>query len=140
MKYIYDKEDKEKYYVSATIYLGIINGKPKYTTQNLQDFILGISNGQGHGDHINHIRLDNRRDNLRVISHTNNNRHRKGKNPNNTSGYRNVSWDKSYQQWKVQIQVDGKNTCLGLFDNVDEAGQFAGEMREKYYGEYKGSD
>jgi len=40
----------------------------------------------------------------------------------------------------VQIQVNGKNTRLKNFpeDQVDEAGKYAEEMREKYYGNFKG--
>ena len=38
----------------------------------------------------------------------------------------------------VQLQVNGKNKCLGIFDNVDEAGEFAEEMRQQYYKNYKG--
>jgi hypothetical protein len=140
MKWAVNKEDKELFYVSTTIYLGIINGKPKYTTLNLQDFLLGLLDGQGHGDHINHIRLDNRKDNLRIISHSNNNRNRKSKNSNNSSGYRNVCWNKRDNNWIVQIQVEGKSKRLGKFDNVDEAGEFAEKMRQKYYGKYKGLD
>jgi len=38
------------------------------------------------------------------------------------------------------MQVKGKNTLLGRFANVDEAVDFATEMREKYYGEFSGDD
>ena len=43
-------------------------------------------------------------------------------------------------KWIVQLQVDGKNTKLGTFTDVDEAGAFAEEMREKYYGKFKGNN
>jgi hypothetical protein len=89
-------------------------------------------------DHINHNTLDNGKENLRITSNRYNLKHRKGKNSNNKSGYRNVSWLNSYKKWCVQIQIEGKNTILGKFDDVDEAGKFAEEMRNKYYGEYAG--
>lgn len=40
----------------------------------------------------------------------------------------------------MQLQVDGKNTCLGRFayEDLDKAGKFAEEMRQKYYGEFAG--
>jgi hypothetical protein len=53
-------------------------------------------------------------------------------------GYRNVSLIKG--KWVVQLQIDGKNTKLGSFDDVHEAGKFAEEMRQKYYGEFAGKN
>jgi len=38
----------------------------------------------------------------------------------------------------VQLHLEGKNKILGYFDNVDEAGVFAEQMRKKYYGEFAG--
>jgi hypothetical protein len=42
----------------------------------------------------------------------------------------------------VQLQVNGKNTHLGRFkkDQLEEAGKFAEEMRQKYYGVFAGSN
>lgn len=90
-------------------------------------------------DHINHDTLDNRKENLRVAKRSENSKNRKSKNSNNTSGYRNVSWNSSINKWMVQLQIDGKNNCLGSFDNVHEAGKFAEEMREKLYKEFAGN-
>lgn len=89
-------------------------------------------------DHINHDTLDNRKSNLRYSNRAKNAMNRRGRNTNNTSGYRNVSWDKSCGQWVVQLQVEGKNTRLGKFDDVHEAGSFAKRMRLKHYGAYAG--
>ena len=89
-------------------------------------------------DHINHNTLDNRKCNLRVITQKKNLRNRNSRNINNKSGYRNVSWNSRYNNWSVQLQINGKNKILGRFDNVDEAGRFAEEMRKKYYGEFAG--
>ena len=92
-------------------------------------------------DHINHNTLDNRKENLRVIADSNNSKNRKTKNSNNKSGYRNVSWSKSENAWKVQISINGKNTYLKSFpyEQLEEAGRYAEEMRQKYYGEYAGN-
>lgn len=80
--------------------------------------------------------LDNRRSNLRVTTNSKNNRNRKGMNINNKSGYRNVSWRDN--GWVVQLQINGKNTVLDKFDDVDEAGAYAEKMRKKYYKEFAG--
>lgn len=100
-------------------------------------FILG-TNTKDVVDHINHNQLDNRKSNLRIISISSNSRYREDKNKNNKSGYRNVCWLKDYNKWCVQIQINGKNTLVGKFDDVDEAGAYAEKMRQKYYGKFAG--
>lgn len=123
------------YYARISKYEGIVEGKPKYKPILLHRFIANAKKGDI-VDHMNHNPLDNRKENLRITNIKNNSRHRSGKNSNNKSGYRNVSW--RYNCWVVQLQVDGKNTILDKFDDVHEAGKFAEEMRKKYYGKYKG--
>ena len=89
-------------------------------------------------DHINHNSLDNRRCNLRLVDKSKNATNRSGRNINNTTGYRNVSYIKTENKYIVQLQIDGKNKRLGAFDDVHEAGAYAKEMREKYYGDFAG--
>ena len=36
--------------------------------------------------------------------------------------------------------INGKNTPLGKFDDVDEAGVFAEKMRQKYYKDFAGEN
>lgn len=91
-------------------------------------------------DHKNNDGLDNRKSNLRVATDKNNSTNRRGKNKNNTSGYRNVSWNKADGKWVVQLQINGKNKRFSGFDDVHEAGKFAEEMRQKYYGEFAGKN
>jgi hypothetical protein len=125
------------YYAEVCDYLGTFDGKPKYKTLLLHR-ILTEADKNTHVDHINHDTLDNRKENLRVTEVKDNLTHRKSRNSNNKSGYRNVSWNSYYGKWVVQLQIDGKNTILDYFDDVHEAGKFAEEMRLKYYKEYKG--
>ena len=75
-----------------------------------------------------------------MITVKQNSRYREGKNSNNKSGYRNVSWSKSYNKWVVQLQVDGKNKILATFpyNELELAGKFAEEKRKELYGEYAG--
>lgn len=65
-------------------------------------------------DHINRDKLDNRRDNLRIVSHSQNHLN-SGLFKHNTSGYKGVTWDKERGKWKAQIKWNGKNKNLGLF-------------------------
>ena len=126
-------------YVNESYYAMTNCDKEEYgkTVEYLHRFIANADVGDVI-DHINHNTLDNRKANLRYSNMAKNAMNRRGKNTNNTSGYRNVSWSKSYKQWVVQLQVEGKNTLIGRFDDVHEAGNFAKRMRLKHYGSYAG--
>lgn len=125
----------DEYYVVANVYHPELQQtRPIF----LHQFLMN-ANGKD-VDHENNDTLDNRKSNMRIVEEGNNSKNRKGKNKNNTSGYRNVSWDNKRNKWVVQLQVDGKNKRLGSFDDVHEAGKFAEEMRQKYYGEFAGKN
>jgi len=65
-------------------------------------------------DHINRDRDDNRINNLRECTKSQNNRN-KTKKLNCTSKYNGVSWDKSSNKWRAQIKLN-KVKNLGRFD------------------------
>jgi len=132
------KRDKHNklYYAMGTKW-EIVNDEPKLITYCLNILLVNGKKGY-HVDHINNDSLDNRKENLRIATVSNNTRNRKSKNSNNSSGYRNVCWIKSKGQWVVQLHIDGKNKRLGYFNDVHEAGKFAEEMRKKYYKEFAG--
>lgn len=62
-------------------------------------------------DHINRDKLDNRRSNLRIVSRTQNSINRDMP-PNNTSGYKGVTWYKRDRYWQAQIKTKGRNIIL----------------------------
>jgi len=132
--HVYKNKNNDSYYVVSTVYLGVIDGKPRTEAIRLNRFLVDAKDGE-YVDHINHDTLDNRLENLRILSNDANLRNRKGKNSNNTTGYRNVSYNKRTNKYIVQLQINGKNKVLGRFDDVHEAGKFAKEMRKKYYKE-----
>lgn len=78
-------------------------------------------------DHINNIGLDNRRTNLRIVTRSAN-RLNVGVQPNNTSGFRGVYFDKKSGKWVAQRFHHRKNHRLGYFDSKEEAAQ----AREAY--------
>ena len=71
-------------------------------------------------DHINGNTLDNRRENLRVCTRSENQRNR-GKIKNSTSGFKGVSWHKNVGKWQASIGIAGIMKYLGLFTNPEEA-------------------
>lgn len=130
-------KNEYKIYVAYTEYLGTINKKPQYKTILLHRYLMNAQNND-YVDHKNYNGLDNTNENLQLTTNENNNKNRKSKNKNNTSGYRNVSYINNENVYIVQLQINGKNTRLGKFNDVCEAGKFAEEMREKYYKNFKG--
>lgn len=71
-------------------------------------------------DHINGNRLDNRKCNIRVCNRSENNKNQT-LNPNNTSGYKGVSWFKETKKWRAYISINNKHVYLGLFESKEEA-------------------
>lgn len=71
-------------------------------------------------DHINHVRTDNRIENLRLVSRLENCKNRK-LNSNNTSGFNGVSWSKSDGKWLAYIYINKKRIRLGLFSDISKA-------------------
>ena len=86
-------------------------------------------------DHINCNELDNRRYNLRVCNHTENNRN-KSIIISNTSGYKGVSWSKKSSKWRADIMVNSQQIYLGLFDDPREAYEAYKEAALKYFGDF----
>ena len=77
-------------------------------------------NSQKEIDHINRNKLDNRKNNLRISSSTQNHMN-KEKSKNNTSGYKGITYDKRKNKWMAQIQKNKKNIFIGYFNDKKSA-------------------
>lgn len=86
-------------------------------------------------DHINHKRFDNRKCNLRVCSHTEN-QWNKGLKSNNTSGVVGVVWNKRKQKWMARIGINKQDIFLGYFTDKNDAIQARKEAEEKYFKQF----
>lgn len=93
--------------------------------------VMGCLYGDGRVvDHINLNKLDNRRENLRLVTHKFNAQNRLT-NKRNTSGYVGVT--KFYDQWQARIRKDGKIISLGVFDDIEDAAKARKAGIEKYH-------
>lgn len=71
-------------------------------------------------DHIDRNKLNNRIDNLRHITHSNNIKNA-NKRLNTTSKYKGVSFIKSINKWRSRITIDKKIYYLGNYETEKEA-------------------
>ncbi len=130
----------KKVHVRTSKYTGGGRKNPKYTTIALHRMIMNPDKST-HIDHINGNPLDNRKTNLRPASIANNARNR-GKQKNNSSGYKGVHKSMSKRQasirWRAQIQVDSKLLHLGVFKTKKEAYQAYCEASRKHHGAFSG--
>jgi len=82
-------------------------------------------------DHINHDTLDNTKENLRVVTYAENCQNISMR-KSNKSGYRGVSWSKDTNKWRVTARINGKIEHFGLYEDVEQAGQIANQVRTYY--------
>lgn len=85
-------------------------------------------------DHINGIRWDNRRSNLRIVNHSENMKN-VGISSNNSSGYKGVSYNKRDDLWAAQIKIDGKSHSE-YYHTKEEAIAARKQLEKAYYGEF----
>ena len=71
-------------------------------------------------DHINRVRDDNRFENLREATKSEN-QINSGMYKNNKSGYRGVHFSKADGKWAATLRRDGRTRYLGVFSSAKEA-------------------
>ena len=86
-------------------------------------------------DHINGVLTDNRIENLREASVSENQQNAKTR-ADNSSGVKNVSWHQRLCKWTVQLSFKGKVKHFGNFADLELAALVAEEARNKYYGQF----
>ena len=92
----------------------------------LHQLVLGKKDGF-EIDHINHDKLDNRKQNLRFATRSQN-----AMNTKSTGYY----WHKRDKKWRPQIGINNRIIYLGYFDKEKDAIKARKEAEKKYFGEY----
>lgn len=72
-------------------------------------------------DHINHNKLDNRKENLRICTKSENNFNRLAANRTSTTGIRGVFFDKRANRYKVEFTFNNEHYDFGLFKDLETA-------------------
>lgn len=92
----------------------------------LHRFILNAKKGE-EIDHVNLNKLDNRKSNLRIVSHRNNCQNRRAK-----------GWilEKRTGKFYSQIKVGHKRIHLGTFETKDEAIEAYNNAKMKHFGKF----
>ncbi len=126
-----DKEDLEKVKQYKWHQSGnyVKTDLPNRKILRLHRFVLGLKTLEdGEVDHINGDGTDNRKENLRIVT--------RSQNLMNQEGVKGYYFDTYYQKWKAEIIANGKKFHLGSFDTEEEAKQarFIGE--KKHFGEF----
>lgn len=83
------------------------------------------------GDHINRQSLDNRRQNLRIVTKQQNAQNL-SLSSKSTSGFRGVSWDKRTQKWAAYVKVNQKKIHIGYYEDKLVAAQAVILARKKF--------
>ena len=86
-------------------------------------------------DHVDGNPLNNKIENLRSATFSQNQQNKK-LSEKNTSGVKGVSWHKSTNKWEVQFSVNKKHKYFGLYDDLELAELVAQEARNKYHGAF----
>lgn len=102
----------------------------RHTTQALHTFLTGYRMT----DHVNGNGLDNRRANLREVTHASNGANRRV-GSNSTTGLKGV-WPTGSGRFAAAIKHQGKRTHLGRFDTAREAADAYDAAAKELFGPY----
>ena len=87
-------------------------------------------------DHKNGNKSDNRLENLRIASVSENGMNRTTLPTTNTSGVLGVTWNKKLEKWQAHVRVNGRKIHLGLYLSLNAAKEAAINGREMHHKEF----
>ena len=87
-------------------------------------------------DHINNVRTDNRRENLRIASNAQNMSNRQGPQANNKAGFKGVCWSAQCRKWLAQIAHNKQHFYLGVHIQIEDAAKAYDRKAIELHGEF----
>lgn len=140
-KFYFDLEDYDKIkYYCWHIKNGYLVTNTEKTQIRMHRLIMNILDKKNiYIDHIDGMRCDNRKYNLRLSTKQQNNQNT-GININNTSGYKGVSYSKDKHKWLASITYNNKQFFLGYFDDIEDAIKIRKTYELKYFKEFTRDD
>ncbi len=87
-------------------------------------------------DHINGDGLDNRKDNLRIVTIAENNYNKRKSKNVRSSQYKGVSIDKRTNRWRAIIYYKYRKINLGMFGDEIDAARAYDEAANELFGEF----
>lgn len=142
---LYDEDDQKlidqyNWYIDNYGYIvGRKTVNNKLNRVKMHRLVLGVTHTSFDVDHINHLKHDNRKSNLRLVSRSQNNMNtskKKGIKPK--SKFKGVFLHTTIgkKNWRAGIRVNNKMLWLGLFYNELDAAKAYNEAATKYFGEF----
>jgi hypothetical protein len=116
-------------------YVQIMIGKKNYLAHRLAWLYARGSPPSDEIDHVNGNPRDNRIDNLRLASKSQNAQNQR-RSTKNSSGFKGVSWSKQKQRWRAVIKVGSRSVHLGYFRDVAAAAEAYRAAADKYFGDF----
>jgi hypothetical protein len=86
-------------------------------------------------DHINRNGLDNRLENLRLCTNSQNHANQYRRVPH-SSVFKGVSWSKQRKQWHSRLGCQGKDIQIGFFDSEIEAARAYDAKARELFGDF----
>jgi hypothetical protein len=117
-------------------YLAIRYNKRRYRAHRLiWVYLHGNIPNDKMVDHIDMDKSNNKADNLRLCTCSENKRNTR-KQINNTSGYKGVRWNISRRKWIAYTNVNGKYYQIGYFDAEGDARAAHKNFCTQHFGEF----
>lgn len=107
-----------------------------FDRERMHRVLLNIVGTPFQGDHVDGDGLNNQRDNLRIVSYSQNGMNQNKRLTPTSSMYKGVYWDSSRDKWASEITVQGKRTKLGRFVEEKTAAQAYDQAALKFFGSY----
>jgi hypothetical protein len=127
-----DRVNSYRWYVGTKGYILAYLGQAEDSRPifaKLHRFVLDLHPGDLGVDHRNRDKLDNRKENLRLATQTQNRQNLSRFSAHARSGYRNVYWVSAKQAWRGSLRLGSTTKTTKYFTDLDEAIEATRKLR-----------